>query len=178
MRKIQGVFYNDVQRKLGRNKRKFKNYWKHKNTGRPLMCVIARKPEIEYLSDSRPVEGGYTDVICQGKYYALPEDLKWKDMEDKYQNAERIVARYRDFCEKHVFLAESFPNLNIDFGPGSLASYLGSDIGFKEDTVWFKPCLEDWEGVPEFHFDPENSWFKNILNWQKNAGSWPEMISM
>lgn len=144
-------------------KEKFKNYWKHKNTGRPLMCVIARKPEIEYLSDSRPVEGGYTDVICQGKYYALPEDLKWKDMEDKYQNAERIVARYRDFCEKHVFLAESFPNLNIDFGPGSLASYLGSDIGFKEDTVWFKPCLEDWEGVPEFHFDPENSWFKKHI---------------
>ena len=59
--------------------------------------------------------------------------------------------------------AESFPNLNIDFGPGSLASYLGSDIGFKEDTVWFKPCLEDWEGVPEFHFDPENSWFKKHI---------------
>ncbi len=30
-------------------KEKFKNYWKHKNTGRPLMCVIARKPEIEHF---------------------------------------------------------------------------------------------------------------------------------
>ncbi len=73
------------------------------------MCVIARKPEIEYLSDSRPVEGGYTDVICQGKYYALPEDLKWKDMEDKYQNAERIVARYRDFCEKPRLSGRKLP---------------------------------------------------------------------
>ncbi len=144
-------------------KEKFKNYWKHCNTGRPLMCVIARKPEVEHLSDNRPVEGGYSDVICQGKYYALPEELKWKDMEDKYQNAERIVARYRHFCETHLFLAESFPNLNVDFGPGSLASYLGSDIGFNEDTVWFKPCLTGWEDVPPFHFDPENAWFKKHL---------------
>ena len=29
---------------------KFKNYWKQQNTGRPLMCVIARKPEIEPVS--------------------------------------------------------------------------------------------------------------------------------
>lgn len=144
-------------------KTKWKNYWQHKNTGRPLMCVIARKPEIEHLADNKPTEGGYRDVICQGKYYNLPEELCWKDMEDKYQNAKRIVDRYRYFCENHLFLAESFPNLNVDFGPGSLAAYLGSDIGFKEDTVWFKECLEDWEGVEDFRFDPHSKWFKKHL---------------
>ena len=45
---------------------KWKNYWKRQNTGRPLMCVIARKPEIEHLSQGKPVEGGCKDVICQG----------------------------------------------------------------------------------------------------------------
>ena len=75
-------------------------------------------------------------------------------MEDKYQNAERIVARYHQFCQTHEFLGESFPNLNIDFGPGSLASYLGSDIGFKEDTVWFIPCFDSWEDVPKMTFNP------------------------
>lgn len=143
---------------------KWKNYWKQQNTGRPLMCVIARKPEVEHLSNGEPVEGGYRDVICQGKYYGLPEELMWKDMEDKYQNADRIVARYRHFCETHEFLAESFPNLNVDFGPGSLASYLGSEIGFKEDTVWFNPCLEDWEDVPEFKFNPDSKWFKKHMD--------------
>ena len=142
---------------------KWTNYWEHKNTGRPLMCVVARKPEIEHLSDNKPTEGGYRDVICQGKYYNLPDELYWKDMEDKYQNAERIVARYRHFCENHLFLAESFPNLNVDFGPGSLASYLGSEIGFNEDTVWFEKCLEDWDGVAPFRFDPENKWFKKHI---------------
>lgn len=150
-------------------KAKWINYWQHKNTGRPLMCVVARKPEIEHLSDNKPAEGGYRDVICQGKYYNLPEELRWKDMDDKYQNAERIVKRYRHFCENHIFLAESFPNLNVDFGPGSLASYLGSDIGFKEDTVWFKECLEDWEGVKDFRFDPESKWFKKHLELVKEC---------
>ena len=32
-------------------KEKFTNYWQQKNTGRPLMRIIARKPEIEHLSD-------------------------------------------------------------------------------------------------------------------------------
>lgn len=140
-------------------KEKWTNYWNHSNTGRPLMCVIARKPEVEQYSDGTPVEGGYLDQICQGKYYNMPEELYWKDMEDKYQTASRIVDRYRYFCQTHEFLGESFPNLNIDFGPGSLASYLGSDIGFKEDTVWFKQCLDSWEGVPKMVFDPENEWF-------------------
>ena len=150
-------------------KEKFRNYWAHKNTGRPLMCVIARRPEVEQYSDGTPVEGGYLDQICQGKYYNMPEELKWKDMEDKYQNPQRIVDRYRYFCQTHAFLGESFPNLNIDFGPGSLASYLGSEIGFKEDTVWFNKCLDGWDGVPKLTFDPENKWFKKHLQFAKDC---------
>lgn len=150
-------------------KEKFRNYWAHKNTGRPLMCVIARRPEVEQYSDGTPVEGGYLDQICQGKYYNMPEELKWKDMEEKYQNPQRIVDRYRYFCQTHAFLGESFPNLNIDFGPGSLASYLGSEIGFKEDTVWFNKCLDGWDGVPKLTFDPENKWFKKHLQLAKDC---------
>ena len=133
------------------------------------MCVIARRPEVEQYSDGTPVEGGYLDQICQGKYYNMPEELKWKDMEDKYQNPQRIVDRYRYFCQTHAFLGESFPNLNIDFGPGSLASYLGSEIGFKEDTVWFNKCLDGWDGVPKLTFDPENKWFKKHLQLAKDC---------
>ena len=152
-----------------KTKEKFRNYWNHKNTGRPLMCVIARRPEVEQFYDGTPVEGGYLDQICQGKYYNMPEELKWKDMEDKYQNAQQIVDRYRYFCETHAFLGESFTNLNIDFGPGSLAAYLGSDIGFTEDTVWFTKCLDSWDGVPKLQFDPENKWFKKHLQLAKDC---------
>lgn len=57
----------------------------------------------------------------------------------------------------------------MDFGPGSLAAYLGSDIGFKEDTVWFKSCLEDWEDVPEFKYDPDSKWFQKHLEFVKRC---------
>lgn len=150
-------------------KEKFRNYWAHKNTGRPLMCVIARRPEIEKYSDGTPVDGGYLGQICQGKYYNMPDELMWKDMQDKYQNPQRIVDRYRFFCDTHAFLGESFPNLNVDFGPGSLAAYLGSEIGFKEDTVWFNKCLDGWDGVPKLQFDPENKWFKTHINLVKSC---------
>lgn len=150
-------------------KEKFRNYWKQKNTGRPLMSIVARKPEVEKYSDGSPVEGGYLDQICQGKYYNMPSELRWKDMEDKYQNAQRIVDRYRFFCDTHAFLGESFPNLNIDFGPGSLAAYLGSEIGFKEDTVWFNKCLDGWDGVPKLKFDPDNKWFKKHIQLAKDC---------
>ena len=43
-------------------KEKFRNYWAHKNTGRPLMCVIARRPEVEQYSDGTPVEGNIINL--------------------------------------------------------------------------------------------------------------------
>lgn len=120
---------------------KFRNYWKHKNTGRPLMIVVAEKEGAE----------------------ALPEELRSKDMEDKYMNPQRMVASYRHWCENHEFLGESFPNMSADFGPGSLAAYLGSDIEFRDRTVWFTECIEDWEEQPPLIFDPENKWFKKHM---------------
>ena len=38
--------------------------------------------------------------------------------------------------------AMGFPNMSVDFGPGSVASYLGSDIEFRDDTIWFTECVE------------------------------------
>ena len=142
-------------------KKKWENYWKHQNTGRPLMSIVARKPDIEesYQEALKANKKTYYSV-CQGNDYTLPEELMYQDMEDKYQNAERMVARYRHFCETHLFLGESFPNINVDFGPGSLASYVGSEIVFNEDTVWFEECVEDWETTPPLVFDPENKWWK------------------
>ncbi len=54
----------------------------------------------------------------------MPEELKWKDMEDKYQNPQRIVDRYVTSVRPMHSLVRASLNLNIDFGPGSLASYL------------------------------------------------------
>ena len=124
-------------------KQRFDDYWKGQNTGRPVMRVTGVKPE----------------------YYPfkVPDEIKSKSMEERYMDPESIVRRYRYYCETHEFLAESFPNLNADFGPGSVAAYLGSEIEFKDNSVWFAHCVEDWETHPELLFDPENKWFKKHI---------------
>lgn len=124
-------------------KQRFEDYWKGENSGRPVMRVVGIKPECDP--------------------YQLPEELRSKDMEDKYLNAKRIVRRYRHYCETHEFLGESFPNLNADFGPGSIAGYLGSDIVFHDKTAWFEPCVKEWESYPDLTFSPENKWFKKHI---------------
>ncbi len=130
-------------------KKKWESYWKRENTGRPLMCVWALKEEARDLDREA--------------------ELKPKSMFDKYQDAERMVERFRYFCETHEFMGESFPNISLDFGPGSMAGYLGSEIVFNEDTVWFDECVEDWLDYKDLEFDPDNKWFKQHVELFKRV---------
>lgn len=65
--------------------------------------------------------------------------------------------------------AMGFPNMSVDFGPGSVASYLGSDIEFRDDTIWFTECVEEWEDTPALKFDPENKWLVKHLELVKKC---------
>lgn len=119
-------------------KGRWEQYWRQSNPGTPLMYLIGEKPGA----------------------VPLPEVLKAKSVDDQYRNAARKVASFRHYCQNHVFLMDSFPNLSLDFGPGSLAGYLGCEIVFKPDTVWFEPFVKDWAAIPDFRFDPDNVWWK------------------
>ena len=124
-------------------KRRWDSYWKRNVQGVPLMCIVAEKP-------------GSVDRQMQ-------ENLRSRDMFDKYRDAARMTERYRYFARTHEFLADSFPNISLDFGPGSLAAYLGSDIRFQPGTVWFTDCVEEWEDYPPLTFDPNNRWYREHL---------------
>lgn len=125
----------------GETQEKWRNYWTRSNVGRPLMRVVAQK---ENMTE-------------------LPQEFVPNDATDMYTNAKKIVGSYRHFCNNHNFLGESFPNLSVDFGPGSVAAYLGSDIIFNYDTVWFTEVIEDLEDAEPLVFDPENAWFKKHI---------------
>ncbi len=130
-------------------KRRWDSYWKRDVKGVPLMCVVAEKP-------------GAVDKEIQAA-------LKSKNMFDKYRDAKRMHERYLYYVQTHEFLADSFPNISLDFGPGSLAAYLGSDIEFQPGTVWFKECVDEWEDCPPLHFDPENGWYKEHLQLYRDV---------
>ena len=127
---------------------KFRGWWQRSNSGRPLMIVTARKDGVDTQ---------------------LPSELAIQSVNDRYRDAERMVARFRYYCETREFLGESFPNISADFGPGSMAGYLGSNIVFNHDTVWFDHFIEDWSEVPEFKFDSKNSWWIEHYNLIKKV---------
>ena len=139
---------NLYKKDWARAREKWLSYWKRENKGRPIMHLVGKVSEADA---------------------AKRAELKSRDMEDKYQNAERMVARYRMKCETHEFLAESFPNLTLDFGPGSMATYLGCEPGFAPDTVWFHEFVKDWIGYKDLVFDPENKWFKKHIELYREA---------
>ena len=130
-------------------KKRWDAYWKRSVPGVPLMHLVAEKdgardPEIERA-------------------------LKSTDMVDKYQNPDRIIRRARYHMATHAYLADSFPNVSLDFGPGSMAAYLGSEITFSPDTIWFSECVDEWDGYPDLSFDPENKWYKKHIQLFKDA---------
>jgi 5-methyltetrahydrofolate--homocysteine methyltransferase len=141
-------------------KKRWDGYWKRRNAGPPLMYLIARNDEQERI---------FQEARKSGRpYRAYPPELLAKDLFDRYRNPRRITERFRYYAEHHYFLADSFPNLSADFGPGSVAGYLGSGIVFRPDTVWFEHCVDSWKGYPPLRFDPENKWWKEHFQLVKD----------
>lgn len=144
-------------------KQRWADYWKRRNTGLPLMYLIARNDEQERV---------FQEARANGQpYRAYPPELAAKDLFDKYRDPRRIVERFRYYAGHHLFLADSFPNVSADFGPGSVAGYLGSEIVFQPNTVWFEHCVDDWKDYPPLRFDPENKWWKEHFNLIKDVRS-------
>ncbi len=157
-------------------KQKWIDYWQQKNTGRPLMHVVARNANTEDAWQKAKQEGKKgCEQICQGVDYLLPDELMYHDMVEKYQDAKKMVERYRHFCGNHTFLAESFPNINVDFGPGCMAAYQGAEVVFHDDTVWFEHFVKDWKDTAPIRFDENQKWWKAhytlVQEVQKLAGS-------
>lgn len=129
-------------------KERFCAWWRREKMDRPLLKIVARRDgNVGELKSIRPVQ----------------------HHEDIYLDIERKVDIMENYCKTHVFLAESFPSLDINIGPGSMAIYLGSEPVFSADTVWFKECIESWEEWGELKYDPENYWWKKHVENAKIA---------
>lgn len=128
---------------------KFDQWWKNKNTGAPLMRIIARLD-----SPSEPLE---------------PE-TEPQTLEQIYTDVDEKSLRFRNHLRKTRYYGAAYPNMSIDLGPGSLALYFGSEPDFKRETVWFKKSiLGDLREQPLPRFDSENPWFLRHIEMAKRA---------
>lgn len=123
-------------------KKNFADWWGHKG------FVITLQGNIENLAVPR------AKVDDPGEPASL---------EERYTDAAWIAKKNRYNLSRQKFLADNLPLAGVDIGPGSLAIYLGSEPGFSESTVWYKPCISNPENHPPLVFNPEQKWFKKHI---------------
>jgi 5-methyltetrahydrofolate--homocysteine methyltransferase len=76
-----------------------------------------------------------------------------------YLDPQYIAASYRNFCETHFFLADAFPNADVNLGPGSMTLYLGGEPEFAWDTLWYHDFMDSPREFEKLHFDANNKWW-------------------
>jgi 5-methyltetrahydrofolate--homocysteine methyltransferase len=129
-------------------KEHFKAWWNRSKIGRPMLRIIAkRKTPLEELEPIDPPKN--------------PEEL--------HLDVIRRIKEMRNFCRTHIFMAEAFPAVDVNIGPGSMATYLGSEPIFAWDTVWYKECIKDWREFGPLRYDSDNYWWKKHLELIKYA---------
>ena len=89
---------------------------------------------------------------------AAPKSLEERWLDPVYRVKRDIYAMSRSY-----FGGDAYPSMDIDVGPGSLGSFIGSEPALSLDTVWFHTNITDPDTHPELCFDPHdphNKWFK------------------
>jgi hypothetical protein len=98
---------------------------------------------------------------------------KKRELEDEYTDIEWRADYNHYMMANSEFYLDSLPVTYANYGPGSLAMFLGSKPGFEKETIWFYPTMEselEPEKLPPLTFDQENYWWNIITaTLQKNA---------
>ena len=105
------------------------------------------------------------DIVdrCCVKVTAPRENTKYKvfdrsDLRKFWMDPQCVLERHEDFFEKTFFGGEAFPKIWVNPGPGITSAYLGCEVNFSENTIWFKPFINDWE-TDTFEFNSESEWW-------------------
>ncbi len=130
-------------------KERFIAWWKGKDMDRPMLKLVARKKDVHVLNN---------------------DEIVFDTLEEMHMGVEKKIIKAKKHFNNHYFLAEAFPSFDLNIGPGSMATYLGSEPVFNWNTVWYKEIVnEGWKKFDSLVYDPENYWWKKHLNAIQNA---------
>jgi hypothetical protein len=76
---------------------------------------------------------------------------------------EDVLDNWQRILEATHWLGDAFPKWWVNYGPGTMAAFLGSRVSWSPDTTWFWPL----EGVTSLrdihlHYNPDNPWWKRV----------------
>jgi len=76
-------------------------------------------------------------------------------------NPEKTVAEFEDYCSRMWFGGDAYPDLWINLGAGIVATFLGAEARFRDDseTVWFE-TPKPWSDLEKLTATPCGKWWK------------------
>ena len=85
--------------------------------------------------------------------------------------AQAIVDRWDWNLSRNRYLADAFPAVWPNFGPGVLAAMIGGRLHAtpKSETVWFEPQAQQEIAEIDFAWDPDNVWVRRIVDIERAA---------
>lgn len=110
-------------------------FWEHDCVGRCGLQVVARSEDYQ-----PPTEEG-TDLVT------------------RKTNVEYVLQRAERNFQNHRYLAEAVPTYVPGLVCSDMAAFLMEDITIMEDTVWYRPVIEDWQAF-RLTFDLNNRWWQ------------------
>lgn len=131
--------------------------WWTGDLGRPLFFLTSNDADPGRPEPELPSEGGTA-------YYGL--DV----------SADAIVDRWDWNLSRNRYLADAFPTVWPNFGPGVLAAMIGGKLHATPETqtVWFG-VPDEWSGTMreideiDFSWDPDNIWVRRIGDIERAA---------
>jgi 5-methyltetrahydrofolate--homocysteine methyltransferase len=86
----------------------------------------------------------------------------------KELSGDEIIAIDTKRFKKIQYIGDGFPRRFINFGPGSMAIYLGSAPDWDDTTVWFKSLNKPLQDIP-IKTDRSTPWYKRVAEIQEAA---------
>lgn len=87
----------------------------------------------------------------------------WPDIKAKWFDTRYQVENYMARIRGKRFLGETFPVFFPNLGPNIYGAALGGQLIFDEYTSWLRPFIKGPEDIDNIRFDPENEYWKKIM---------------
>lgn len=141
---------------LQQTKQHFIDWWDHKG-----LVVGLWEPGVIIQKRSRMAKDPGEPASLMQRY----TDATWRAEHNHYELSRRS------------FPLDILPFSDTDLGPGSLCTYMGCEPDFAENTVWYHPCITDFDKKSLLCFDPQQRWWQiqeAIISQcvQKSGGSY------
>jgi len=137
-------------------KKRMAAWWEGETAERPLIQVLT----------PRGPEGG-------------SEQLPWLgfdnwDLARHPDEPDMAIDEFERWCSQTHFGGEAYPNFWVNLGAGVMGAYLGAEVKFKADTVWFgaqwdERFVRNWGSLANVEFNENEVWWRRTVSATRRA---------